>query len=304
MQIRNILLTTDFSDAAQLAYSHAATLARQFEARIWLAHVEDALPPFYYLTAEGLQLDVPNSPYLRDLEEKLGGETEHEALRSVDIETALLYEGHPIKALARFETAHDIDIAVLSTHGRTGLKHLFLGSFAERFIRHSRVPVLTTHTSRKGSGFAPRRVLVPCDFSRESRGVLPLVRFLAENFQSEFTFVHVIEPMPRFSDAAPEAFTTSVAESLKVAPDVASEEFEALCSDGLSGIEATLETRTGRPEAEILAAVQDLEPDLILLATHGWTGFEHFVLGSVAEKILRSVSCDVLTVKPQDSQSE
>ena len=71
-----------------------------------------------------------------------------------------------VEVICSFERAVNIDLAITSTHGRTGLQHFVFGSFAERIIRNLSVPVLVNRERKNGGTFSePTRVLVPFDFS-------------------------------------------------------------------------------------------------------------------------------------------
>ena len=71
MQIKNLLLTTDFSDEAKKAYAVAGALARRFGALIHLVHVARPMPPFVYLQNRGIDIDMPPEPYLDEFEHRL-----------------------------------------------------------------------------------------------------------------------------------------------------------------------------------------------------------------------------------------
>ncbi|MGC8659678.1 MAG: universal stress protein [Desulfomonilaceae bacterium] len=70
------------------------------------------------------------------------------------------------------------------------------------------------------------------------------------------------------------------------------------------GIEATYHTRVGSPSDEILNFAKKEQADLIIMGTHGWTGFRYHVLGSVAEAVLRGASCSVLVVRTPSHQED
>jgi nucleotide-binding universal stress UspA family protein len=141
-----------------------------------------------------------------------------------------------------------------------------------------------------------RKILVPTDLSAES---LKALRYASEFVQSllgvEILLVHVIEP-PTYPATA---FAGVVVPP--PAPDVAKH-----CADRLDemikaevpdGVQARGIVREGRPWAEVAAVATEEKADLILIATHGYTGLKHFALGSTAERVVRVAPCPVLTVR-------
>lgn len=144
-----------------------------------------------------------------------------------------------------------------------------------------------------------RRILCPVDLSDYSRHALDHAIALARWYRAKITVLHVFAPVPAPAPLPgapgfvavlpppgdPEAMLVAVARFVNpdASPDVSIE----------------IVTREGDPVRCILAETEDDEPDLLVLATHGRTGFDRFVLGSVTEKILRRVNCPVLSVPPR-----
>jgi nucleotide-binding universal stress UspA family protein len=143
-QIKKILAPTDFSDSARAAVDRAIDLAKTLGAEVYLLHV---CPLLMYAIGPDV---VPDDP---DFERKLkaGLEEKLEALaaevrdRGVPVHT-LMADGNPAHEVAEVAAREGFDMVVMSTHGRSGLAHLTLGSVAERTVRHSQVPVLTVRT--------------------------------------------------------------------------------------------------------------------------------------------------------------
>ncbi|MGF1464908.1 MAG: universal stress protein [Sandaracinaceae bacterium] len=147
----HILVPTDFSDASRLALRAARLLAEQFDARITLLHVHDpeALRPpatLGYTGDDQRRLEAEVLTNIRtSLEElrdgPLGG------LERVSM--AIVHESAPARAIVHHAADAGCDLIVMSTHGRTGLQHLLIGSVAERVVRHATVPVITLRSTAK-----------------------------------------------------------------------------------------------------------------------------------------------------------
>lgn len=141
----HILVPTDFSDASKLALEAAAMLAKELGARVTAVFVHDpgALRP---------PAQIGYSPERReDIEQRIEETVtaELEALREGPLEgveqldTVVLRDPSPANAITTHAERIGADLIVIATHGRTGLKHLLIGSVAERVVRHATVPVLT-----------------------------------------------------------------------------------------------------------------------------------------------------------------
>ena len=143
MKIRSILLPTDFSHCAESALPYAADLARQMKARLVCLHVvERAMPTVGYapvaeaLPTIDLSLQLEESA-TRELP-KLGA---REECAGLDVEEVLVH-GDASAEIVRVAKERDIDLIVISSHGRTGWGRMLFGSTAESVVRHAHCPVL------------------------------------------------------------------------------------------------------------------------------------------------------------------
>jgi len=142
MQLKKILVPTDFGDAAAEALAYAVALADKFEARITLLHAYE-IPIYAYSTATYLTTDVLKA--IEAAARKRLQETLDEVRKQAPTAATILSVGTPAEAIVA--TIKDIgaDLVVMGTHGRRGLGHMFLGSVAEKTVRRSPVPVLVVH---------------------------------------------------------------------------------------------------------------------------------------------------------------
>ena len=194
MQVRRLALTTDFSPCARQAYAPAGDFARQLGSRLELLHVIQyplAYDPPVYQGSDGAF-----ETYRAMLREKLVGEAEGSAFDGLEVGSHLL-EGFGPEAIWNFARENDVDLVVQASHGYTGLKHLVLGSFAERVLRTAVVPVLTVKNAEKQTRFRPERILFPCDLSPCSRGAVQVIRFLAEQYRSKVLVLHAWSDLAR-----------------------------------------------------------------------------------------------------------
>ncbi|GIW86903.1 MAG: universal stress protein A [Isosphaeraceae bacterium] len=150
LEIRSILAPTDFSQHAASGLRYACGLAERFEATLHLLHVlPEVIAP---IGPEPMLVPTIPAEYYR--------EAEQTALQA--LETALLPEfgkpaqvrrtvhwGDPVLAITQYAREQSIELIVISTHGRTGLSHVLLGSVAERIVREAPCPVLTVRDPRR-----------------------------------------------------------------------------------------------------------------------------------------------------------
>lgn len=144
--------------------------------------------------------------------------------------------------------------------------------------------------------FHIRKILVPIDFSEHAQKALRYALAFATQFDAEVTLVHIVEQMVYPGDwmYPPLAVTDFAAEKRE-------QMLERLRSlDAGSGVKTHHVVRLGRAWQEVTEIAREQQTDMIILATHGYTGLKHVLLGSVAEKIVRHAPCPVLSVRPAD----
>ena len=143
MEIRTILLPTDFSDYATHALSYAASLARQFGASIICLHaIEPVMPAVGYT---GLTEPLPMVDLSEQLVESASRElpkiAESEECAGLSVEEIIAH-GDAATEIVRVATERGVDLIVIASHGRTGLGRILFGSTAESVVRHAKCPVL------------------------------------------------------------------------------------------------------------------------------------------------------------------
>ncbi|MEZ6131275.1 MAG: universal stress protein [Planctomycetaceae bacterium] len=281
MQPKHILLTTDFSDHARAAYRCAAELASTCGASLYLVHFAGALPSLLPAESRDTLFD--------SLETVLTHEAkEHPAFADVRVEPHLQRQRWTRVRQRELEENLSIDLIVMSPRGRTGLAKMLLGSFADRIVRHSSVPVLLVRQSDDET-FDPRTVLVPHDFYDRPQAVLPAMRWLNRQFNSAFRFLYVYDPTwaeGRSVRGMQEQFERAVRNVKFLSVE---ERFAKVKSEDLQGLDVTLETAQGYPSEQVVTRANHMPADLVLLATRDG-------LGSVSRKVVSDAKCSVLAV--------
>ena len=139
-RLRRILVPIDFSKLSQAAVPWATSLAAQFDAEIVLLHVVEKFPIDYLLGGELLNHTMV--PLMKQSEADLEGMATGLSKSTGRNLSAVVREGKPFEEICRAAETLSVDLIVLTTHGYTGLKHVWLGSTAERVVRHAPCPVL------------------------------------------------------------------------------------------------------------------------------------------------------------------
>ncbi len=145
-RFQRILVTTDFSAAGDHAVAHAFRLAADHGAEVLLCHVIETVVapnPLYahYYPAEVLSPES-RARTEQDAREALLARAPQEGPLAGVARSTVVTHGIPADEIIRVAKEREVDLIVIATHGRTGLKHLFMGSTAERVIRHVHCPVL------------------------------------------------------------------------------------------------------------------------------------------------------------------
>ena len=140
IQIKNILLPTDFSDFSAYAASFAVSFAVDYKAKLYILHVIEpplGLPGIYMMGATEEELAEQTEKLAR---EELESAAPRDLLEKLDYEIAYR-QGKPFHEIITFGQHNQIDMIIIGTRGRTGLEHVFLGSTTEKVLRKSEIPV-------------------------------------------------------------------------------------------------------------------------------------------------------------------
>ena len=142
MNVRKILVTTDLSKYSLAALEYAAEIGLSYGSTLYLLYVVDAHPS--KVTPNGV--DVGSRSAFHVAEEQGRKRLQEFVEKNVTPElrmTQVVRVGNPVDEIRRFGEQEGVDVIVIATHGWTGLRHIVMGSIAERVVRHSSIPVLS-----------------------------------------------------------------------------------------------------------------------------------------------------------------
>jgi nucleotide-binding universal stress UspA family protein len=299
LQIRNALMPVDFSAPSLSAVQFALPLIAKFGASPHLVHVFSADSPFTGLVGMPFvlpELDIRRSVYrhLKAVAKKYSIELPRENMHAL--------KGRPFEEICRLARDLGIDLIVIATRGYTGLKHLALGSTAERIVRYSSCPVLVTRGGKpSGAVTGFRKILVPTDFSECSMKGLVYAKAFAKRFKSKITLLNSVHF--QYYVASDEYARYDLPRLMQYVEKSAREQMRDLVrKTDRSGLKVEASLQTGHPGQQICEHARDSDVDLIVISTHGTTGFKHLLLGSVAEYVVRHAHCPVLVVPTRSSE--
>ncbi|MBV6418558.1 MAG: hypothetical protein CMLOHMNK_03466 [Steroidobacteraceae bacterium] len=287
--MRKLLCATDLSTRAERAVRRAALLARQYSAELLLLHVVDDDQPKHFVEtrlAEArahLEADAARAP---------GGP---EAVAAIEV-----VAGHASETIARYAHEWNADLLVMGVHRRRVLLDVFIGTTLERVLRVDRRPVLVV----SADDVRPyRRVLLALDTSQASACAVRAAGEFAL-LDGELAIVHAWEPtysgQLETAGAVPDT-AAAYAENWSREAQARLQGF--LREVGLATLPIEQQIERGPPFDAIRNAVEKRAPQLLVIGTRGLSGLARVFLGSVAERVLRDVDCDILVVpRPKEGK--
>jgi nucleotide-binding universal stress UspA family protein len=301
LQLRNVLVPVDFSPPSLEAIEFALPLIKEFGADLHLVHAFASDYPIAALAALPLvlpEVEINQSVHrhLKDVAKKYSIDLRRENLHAL--------KGQPFEEICRLARDISIDLIVIATRGHTGLKHLALGSTAERVVRYSPCPVLVvrpgTAKARKPQlGF--KKILVPLDFSECSMKGLAYAKAWARQFESTLVLLNSVHF--EYYVASDEYARYDLPLLMQQAEKVAREQMRDLVRrTDWEGLKVETSLQVGHAGQQICERAGDLGADLIVTSTHGTTGLKHVLIGSTAEYVVRHASCPVLVVPTRPTE--
>ncbi|MEF8756928.1 MAG: universal stress protein [Halobacteriales archaeon] len=282
-----LLFPTDGGEGAEAVLDHVLDLARAHDATVYVLYVADTTRDSATRVG-GEVIDVLE----REGEDVVEAAADRARDAVVDAETEVL-QGQPYETIVGYADTVDADLIAMPTRGRTGLERLLLGSTTERVVRQSEGPVLTI---RPDADFRHpfENVLVPTDGSDPARAALARAVDLATVEGANLKLLSVVDVAGLGVDVRAAVGTEAL---IGTAEEVLEEAREFAAGAGeLEPTSATVETGAS-VHGTVLEQVEDRDVDLIVVGTHGRTGFDRYLLGSVAEKLIRTSPVPVMTVR-------
>jgi nucleotide-binding universal stress UspA family protein len=292
---KHFLIATDGSEGSDKAVRVGLELAARLGAKVEIIHVlEYGEEPAEPSLRTRLTM-------LRDIDRHHGKlaleQAAHQAQKLGVGYKTLQPTGLPEQVIV--QKAADFDLIVLGTHGRSGVQRWVMGSVAEAVLSQSSKPVLVVHESYKPPALEPERtaykqVLIATDGSDCSLQATEYGLRLAEVLGAEVTFLSVVSILTR-----PQGAGLPLSQALSLVEEEAQTQAEAMLEQirakaQQAGLTARAKLMQGRPVDAIVK--QALLHDLLVMGTHGRTGLDKLMMGSVAEGVVRRCQTPVLVV--------
>jgi nucleotide-binding universal stress UspA family protein len=298
-----IMVPTDGSGFDREAIRVALRIAERSNAKVRLVRVL-ATGSIFDMTAtlEGAPVadETVRTGRDRALSELYALAAECRVTSKADI-TVDLHGGPIDDVLQGYARRHNVDLIVISTHARSGISRLSLGSVTDALIRHTTIPVLVVKPSTSYLNpqvtKAFKRIVVPLDGSKLAEQILPRVVALATIEEAEVVLLNVLIPQSysqmEIVDPSLPWWETDVAQGQAYL-------FRVAGMLRRSGVTVTSDVVIGE---NVAAAIGDFSSreraDLIAIATHGRGGLARLIRGSVADAVMHSSKVSMLVLKPE-----
>ncbi len=288
---KHILVPLDGSLLAERALPPATNIAEAMSAKLTLLRV---VPQFAILAAD---------PMLYEEMNRLGDEDSLSYLRSkadalnLSVSIDVISEtGQPADTIIQFAEDHEVDLIMISSHGRSGLNRWVYGSVAERVLRQA--PCATFIINARVVHELPlcRKILVPLDGSDLAERALEPSRQLAAAMGIDLHLLRVTTSAQQMME------TSTMKEVFDKIEDKEFQEAEAYLKSKYADtpdirVYFEVDVATGTVAEAIVNYAAEHQIDMIVMSSHGRTGLQRWVYGSVAEKVLRSACCATMIIR-------
>jgi nucleotide-binding universal stress UspA family protein len=296
----HILVPLDGSEFAEQAITAAKTIAQAYQSKITLISVLQAqgwfkTPPI----SEDKQKQIDRGfkqkeTYLKGIAEKLTAE-------GLNVNAAIRV-GPVAETLNILAEEEDIDLVVITTHGRSGLGRWLTGSVANRIIQLISYPTLVIRPVETAKVIAPtyEKILVTLDGSEFAERVLPYAKASAP-FGSELILLSV----PQIPEAQAFGAVVEEIQELRQEAERKSKAYLESVATALKeeGISARFIVTGSRPAETIISVMEAENVDLLMMSTHGRGGLDRLLVGSVAERIIQNTSRPVFLLPIHERRS-
>jgi nucleotide-binding universal stress UspA family protein len=287
-KIENLLLSTDGSDFSDGAVREAISLAKTCSGKLFAISVVETNPEYETLAPQLVEKEIEKAQsYLEIVKEKAAKE-------NVTCETIVRQGEDSYRYVVEEAEKKNVEMIVMGRRGRTGLKRLMMGSVTAKVIGHSPCNVLVVP---RASRVELKNILVATDGSRHSEAAAIEAIGIARRGGAKLTVISVVpsEAASPFDIVHSEMQRDMITEKEQKAAecnirnirDIA--EKEGIAFEGL--------VREGKPYEAIIAAAGEKNIDLIVVGSHGRTGLEKLLMGSVTERVIGLSPCAILVVK-------
>jgi len=273
--MKTIIVPVDFSEQSEYALKVAASLATKQKSEILVLHMLE-LNEAMLTSTEGFHPEQTVF-LLKHAEKRLSEYLDKDYLKEVKV-TPVIKHFKVFGEVNEIAEKHGADLIVMGSHGSDGLKEIFVGSNAEKVVRHSEIPVLVIKNNI--DNFKVDDFVFACNFKSESLGAFQKARDFSTKLWSQLHLVYINTPGDDF-----------------LSNNDANEKINKyLEKAGASDINVAIYNDYS-VEKGVLNFSESIGADLIGIPTHGRKGLSHFFMGSIGEDITNHSKIPVMTFK-------
>lgn len=298
-KLDRFLVPLDGSTMAEAALPVAIGLARPLGATVTLFHAQESAAPRTIHGEPHLQESPEAEAYLANLAARV-----QESYPRIDWHVHPNRQADVARSINEHAVELDADLVILTTHGKGGLRDFLFGSIAQQVVRGGKTPTVTVRPPDQGGAtgkYTPKTILVPLDGTAEAEPALDYARDLARATGARIVLASVVPTVGTASGdvAVSAAFSpNATAEVLDLAHqdlgNYLSTKGDELRREGFA-VETILSR--GRTAARLAAIAEEQAADLVILATHGRSGLNGALSGSIAPRLLPELRQPVLLVR-------
>ena len=286
IEIRNILLATDFDATTESALHYSLAIARHYGAKIYLVHV--VRPDL--IQFGGAENRAALDDAWRDAQHHMTDLLIAGHLQGVEHQV-VVEQGEVWPVLSRKVGELSIDLLVIGTHGRGRIGKLLLGSVAEEIFRQATCPVLMVGPKAPGpSAKGLARILFCTGFSAHSLHAGSYALSMAQRQSAELTILHVSPDAPDSSQEREKIRQAACARLMSLLPQDSKLAHPAQCR-----------TEFGNAAEQILSVARELKPNVIVMGVRQPVGFARRLKWATAYEVVSNAPCPVMTVRTPDS---
>lgn len=286
--LKNLLVCTDGSEYSEGAVREAIRLAKTTGATLTVLSVIDFNPEFQALAPDLVdKMEADIRKHLKEVKEKAAAE-------SIEAQAFTLLSTAPYIGIAREAEKVGADLIIMGRRGKTGLKRLLIGSVTKRVIGHAPCSVLVVPREAR---LECKKILCATDGSVYGDSAAAEAVGIAKRCAAELTFISVVHaettsPLDivhsqMHRDLIAENELRAAESAVKSAKEQADKE-DVKCDDMVLA---------GKSYEVIVTTAREKGVDLIVIGSHGRTGIDRLLMGSVAERVVGNAECAVLVVK-------
>ncbi len=287
-RVEKILLATDGSEYSEGAVQEAIKLAKKCASKLTALSVVDTNPEFDALAPQIMEKKEKTA------RQNLDAVQARARQEGVDCDTIVREGEESYKYIVDEALKNKSTMIVMGRRGRTGLQRLMMGSVTARVIGHAPCSVLVVP---KAAQLEFKRIVVATDGSKYSVAAASEAVGLAKRNGSALTVISVVPS--ELTTPTDIDFTVNQRELIAEKEMHEAEKNAKAVKEAAQkeGVEVKAFVLSGKPSEAIIQTAQEKNADFIVLGSHGRTGVEKFLMGSVAERVIVLSACPVLVVK-------